>query len=961
MPATQTLVQTRLRHLVPSDLARRQVANCRRRIPGACDCRLSLRERAPVRGAKGDFGTCPAIGHGYLIALVAWLAIVAPAIAAPPMAGDATATELTLDGDVPDDWLQRLKATPNVRKLTIRRPDLKHFQVRQLKDARQLTAFRGEDFPLQSPLADAVAGNLTKLPGLESVTFERTGLTSRGLAWLEDSPITELVLKEEELLTDDAFEHVAKMKSLRGLVLDATPIEVAGFKHLQRCRQLRSLALRRHPAGSSDDGADARLAAIAGIDQLEALEIESANYTRLPVFAQIKTLRQLTLRRCGASEASPSLKQLKQLRKLVLDNCNIHHETFADVKASLAEIGIEVVDATPQVPADLLTRGSSPVNEATRLARQLHDELDVAKHHPSFWIRWRSDSFEVPSMKAEPVRSIYRLKQAISADHVRRPFSQELLMAWAPRQFYIRDETSEDGAVRWEQIKYGDARVAWARQRSPGDPPKHFIRNGIAEFVDALFDLPDQLSISRQSYWWGVGTHHDIATSSVSPRQAVYNELPAEEFAGESCRVLQSAGRSERLWISKQSGRLRGSLDYMHQGYFIPFEKQNIVNQVVGRRVASDDEYRALFGDGRDALPKEKQQLLHQAWAEYMFDSGIPGQLCVFSDYREIAPGRWFAFRVQSSGWLHNEQNQGRYDFHSNESHVTELALERDDLQKYWADVLPKKGEKVQDQRYGVPVEYEYDDDRTSDEIQSLVNEKLFDYARSALLIGERTAPIEAMVGKPAPPLPPAAKPWIGEPPDLNGKRYLIHCWAEWCGPCKNDVPLLNSLAKNTIVIGIHPSGTDMDQIRKAASETKMAYPTAVAPPGSKDMFGYPLALFPYCIEVDERGKVAKHGSLREVLGVDSAAASTADLPSNISGAVLGTEPDRGLVAISLGEADGLRKGQIFDASRDGRQVAVLRIVFVSKNRCVGKVVDENAKASVNKGDVVQPEFHDER
>ena len=871
----------------------------------------------------------------------------------PTTDDDRPAAECTLDGDMPDDWLQRLKAMPNVRKLTIRRPDLRHFKVGRLKDAQQIKVLQAEDFPLESPLADAVAANLAKLPGLESVTFDRTGITDRGLAWLEDSPIGELVLKEEELLTDDAFEHVANMKSLRTLVLDFTPIDVAGCKHLQRCPQLRSLALRRHPAGSSDRGAVERLAAIAGIDKLEELEIESTDYRRLPIFAQLERLEQLTLRRCGATEASESLRQLRQLQKLVLDNCSISNETFADLKVGLAEVGIEVVDATRQGPTDLLTRSSASVNEATRLARQLHDELDVAKHHPSFWVRWRSDSHDVPSMKAEPVRTVYRLKKAISAEHVRRPFSQEMVMAWAPRQFYIRDETSEDGMVRWEQIKYGDAKVAWARERGRGDSPRHFMRNGVSEFVDSFFEIPEQLRISQQNYWWGTGTHHTIATSSVSPQQALYDELPAEEFAGEPCRVLQSAGRSERLWISKQTGRLRGSLNYMHQGYFIPFEKQNIVTEVVGHPVTSREEYRALFGDGDDALPKEKQRILSQAWSEYMFDYGIPARLCVFSDYREIAPGFWFAFRVQSAGWLHNDQNQASYDFHSNESVVTEVALDRDDLQKYWLDALPRKGEKVQDQRYGVPVEYEYDDDRPDDEIQNLVNAKLFEYARSAMLIGERTAPIAKMVGKPAPAL--AAKEWIGEPPDVKGKRYLLHCWAAWCGPCKNDVPLLNSLAKSRIVVGIHPSGTDMNQIRKAATQTKMAYPTAVAPPGSKDIFGYPVAVFPYCIEVDEHGNVAKHGSLHEVLGLQSEAVSTANLRPRATGAVLATEPGHGLVAVSLGEADGVRKGQVFDALREGRRVAQLHIVLASKNRCVGKVVDEEAKASVNKGDVVQP------
>lgn len=102
-------------------------------------------------------------------------------------------------------------------------------------------------------------------------------------------------------------------------------------------------------------------------------------------------------------------------------------------------------------------------------------------------------------------------------------------------------------------------------------------------------------------------------------------------------------------------------------------------------------------------------------------------------------------------------------------------------------------------------------------------------------------------------------------------------------------------------------------------------------------------------------GNVAKHGSLHDVLGSASEAVSTDTVRPNAVGVVLGTQPENGLVAISLGEADGVQKGQLFDAIRDDRRVAQLRIVFVRKNNSVGKIMDESNTAEIQKGEAAQP------
>lgn len=862
---------------------------------------------------------------------------------------------VTLSGELPGDWFEQLKSLPNLEKVTLRHPTLQNLKVAQFRELKSLTEFSAEDFSIESRLADIVAMNIAQLPRLKSVQFHRTGLTGRGLQALSRSPTAELVLDGEELLTDADYQHVATMPSLNRLVMDSTPIDSDGLKALQAAPGLRRLALRRHPAGSNAEGCVARVNAIAGFEKLEELELGDTGYSQLVPLKACKTLRLLTLRNCGGTDALNSLKQLTQLKRIEFDDSDLWKESFDDLLPKLAEIGIAFADVTQQA-TDLLARSTAPADEATLLARQALEDLDVGRTFPSFWIEWRQHWSKIPTMTAEPIRTIHRLRRALTAENEKQPWEQATTFAYAPGQFFMRNLSMEGDIPKWQQTTFGDAKLAWSREGQTEQPFMHILRSGAAEFEESLgHHFPRQLNITHQHLWWGTPTHHNSTSSPISPQKVAYLELPAETFAGETCRVFEASGRSERLWVSQSTRRLRGSLHYIHQGYFTPFYKQDFVTKTVGRRVQSLDDYRSLLSEP-GAVSIEAKNQLSQAWSEYEFGRGYPGTLVVLDDYREIAAGKWFPFKVTSSGWHHNEKNEGQYGFNVSENHVKEVVIDRGDLEPYWAEFLPKSGDKIQDQRYGASVDYRFDSDRTEDDIQNLVNEQLLTFARSAIQIEIAQSPFTKMIGKPAPQL--STEGWIGERPELTGKRYLLHFWATWCGPCKNDVPLLNSLAKDRIVIGVHPADTPVDQVGESVKNSKMAYPTVVAPHGSKDVLGYPVKMFPYCVEVDEQGNVAKHGFLSEVLGVRPRNHETANQPPanqsiKASGTVLAIDGKDGLSVISAGEVDGIQSNQILDVTREGKSVAQIRVVLVRKNRCVGKTIDQSEQATITIGDNV--------
>jgi thiol-disulfide isomerase/thioredoxin len=134
----------------------------------------------------------------------------------------------------------------------------------------------------------------------------------------------------------------------------------------------------------------------------------------------------------------------------------------------------------------------------------------------------------------------------------------------------------------------------------------------------------------------------------------------------------------------------------------------------------------------------------------------------------------------------------------------------------------------------------------------------------------------------PAPAL--AGKTFDGSPLSLDdlgrGKVVLLNVWASWCGPCREESPMLGASAKVYAPQGVVFVGIDEQDTASAgrafATSAGMTYPTFVDPDGAllSKLKMLPQMGIPSTLILDKHGRIAARvigptnaAELKQVLG----------------------------------------------------------------------------------------------